>query len=196
MPKTLRRKVGLSSKPKARGAKTQGDKPKSPHCSHCKNAHSPSSCGIGHATAEFTQYGDAVVAPYGRHPNRHAECFGEVNHTIHVMAGLSARQLVDYCTGVAAKLSSSLLALEHTPQPFGLPHNPAKELTIERDCSDFLTRFSDALDGAINCFCAVEHLALAERDLLDETIGGRIVSGSEWNRAKSKYRNGTFVYNA
>jgi hypothetical protein len=176
MPKTVvaRRPVaGSSPKPKARGSKAQSAKAKSVRCSLCKTAYSPSVSGFGisRAAAGLTQYGDAVVAPYGRHPQRHAELFaGEVNHTIHVMSGLSARQLVDYCTGVAAKLSNSLLALDHAPQPFGLPHTPTKELAINRDCSAFLARFSDALESAINCFCAVEHIALSERNSLDNEM--------------------------
>ncbi len=178
MPKTFairRHNAVSSSKTKSQSSKAQDTKAKSVRCSQCKTAHSPADCGFGisRAAAGLTQYGDAVVAPYGRHPQRHAEGFaGEVNHTIHVMSGLSARQLVDYCTGVSAKLSSSLLALEHARQPFGQPDTPAKELAINRDCSAFLHRFSDALESAINCLCAVEHIALSERNLLDaKTIG-------------------------
>ena len=167
-----RRVVGSSLKQKASSTKAKA-KAKVVSCSHCRGSHSPSSCafGLGHASAGLTQYGDAVVAPHGRHPQRHAELYdGEINHNIHVLEGLSARQLIDYCSGVSAKLSSTLLALNHAQMPFNQPLTSTTYSFVRQDCSKVLTYFSDALEGVINAFCAVEHIALTQRDALDDKI--------------------------
>jgi hypothetical protein len=167
-----RHTVGSSSK--ASGAKAKSrTKATVSCCSHSQSSHSHPSCafGIGPAAAGLTQYGDDIVAPHGRHPQRHAERYdGEINHNIHVLEDLSARQLIDYCSGVSAKLSSTLLALNHAQMPFNQPLTSATDSFVRQDCSKVLTHFSDALEGAINAFCAVEHIALNQRDVLDDKI--------------------------
>ena len=165
--------VGSTLKPKAAGAKANNRAKATVSCSHGKSSHSHPSCafGLGPTAAGLTHYGDAVVAPYGRHPQRHAELYdGEINHNIHVLEDLSARQLIDYCSGVSAKLSSTLLALNHAQMPFNQPLTSTTDSFVRQDCSKVLTYFSDALEGVINAFCAVEHIALTQRDALDDKI--------------------------
>lgn len=146
-------------KSKASGTKAKNKAKATVGCSHHKSSHSHPSCafGLGPAAAGLTLYGDSVVAPHGRHPQRHAERYdSEINHNIHVLEGLSARQLIDYCSGVSAKLSSTLLALNHAQLPFN--QVSATDSFVRQDCSKVLTYFSDALDSAISSFlCCRAH---------------------------------------